>query len=340
VIVRHSRGVYDVRFSTMQEAMRGLPEGAFVVTDENVQAAWGHLFPPTSTVLTVPPGESSKSMARLEWTLRLLADSGAVRSSVVAAVGGGVVGDLAGLAAALYMRGLRYFQVPTSLLAQVDSSVGGKVAVDLPEGKNLVGAFYPPETVLVPTDALQTLPAREFRAGMAEVWKCGFILDRDLVETLRQRPMGPDDPRLPSVVERCIDWKRQIVEEDEYETTGRRAILNFGHTVGHALERLSEYRMLHGEAVSIGMVVEAKLGERLGVTQEGTAAQVLALLCGEGLPVECADLARIDELIEAMKLDKKAGPDGLAFSLLTFLGGCKLVRAVSEAPVRAVLNLE
>jgi 3-dehydroquinate synthase len=219
------------------------------------------------------------------------------------------------------------------LLAQVDSSVGGKVGIDLPEGKNLVGAFYPPRKVYVCAETLGTLPERDYRNGMAEVWKYGFILDGALVNDLRRG--GYDRGEM---VRKCVGLKRNVVEADEFETLGERAKLNFGHTVGHAIEKLTGYsEVLHGEAISIGMVVEAAIGEAIGLTAKGTRAEVEECLHSAGLPTTSVVLRDVDMLIDAMRMDKKASPGSLAFSLLRRIGSCKLVEDVSESEVRAVL---
>ncbi|MCZ7580003.1 MAG: 3-dehydroquinate synthase [Fimbriimonadaceae bacterium] len=233
----------------------------------------------------MPPGEPTKSVAMLERVARWLAQSGATRRSKVVAFGGGVIGDLAGLAAATYMRGVELIQVPTTLLAQVDSSVGGKVGIDLPEGKNLVGAFHAPTAVWIPPEALMTLPKREFINGAAEVWKYAFAVDSALLSSLESHPLVPESSKLKEVIARCIDLKRQIVEQDERDERGIRAVLNFGHTIGHALERASNYEsLLHGEAIAIGMAVEARIGEELELSPTGIADQIDRGLSGQGFP--------------------------------------------------------
>jgi 3-dehydroquinate synthase len=253
------------------------------------------------------------------------------------AFGGGVVGDLAGFLAATYLRGVPFIQVPTTLLAQVDSSVGGKVGIDLPEGKNLVGAFYPPTSVQIPLECLHTLPERELRNGSAEVLKYGLIQDAALWHELEE-PLGVGTPRLETVVRRCIELKAEVVAEDELETTGRRAILNFGHTIGHALEHRYEYgTLLHGEAISVGMVAEARLGELLGMTPAGTAVAIAKRFEAWGLPTTDPALQEPDSLIDAMRGDKKAQDGRLAFSLLEGIGACKLVEQVDEQVVRRAL---
>lgn len=308
------------------------------ITDENVVRAWGKLLPTEAPKLVLPAGESTKSMGCYGLALQWLAGLKSDRNTPIVAFGGGVIGDLAGFVAATYMRGVPYVQVPTSLLAQVDSSVGGKVAIDLPEGKNLVGSFYPPREVRIATEFLGTLPERHFVNGMAEVWKYGFILDAELLGELEAQIPQPADARLRSIVARCVALKAQLVEADEHDRLGIRAILNFGHTVGHALEVLDGYRnLLHGEAIAIGMVVEARLGVLLGVTPPDAVVRVEHGLRNQGLPTELPASTDPGRLIEAMRGDKKATHRELAFSLLTGVGTCKLVEHVPEDVVRQSL---
>ena len=331
-VVRHSRGEYAVEATDVRSVLAGLGEDDFVVTDENVGAALG-----VSDCLAVPAGEQSKSLRVFGEVLEWLAQR-AHRSSRVVALGGGVVGDLAGYAAASFMRGVRLLQVPTSLMAMVDSSVGGKVGIDLDGGKNLAGAFWPPEQVLVPLDALATLPARHFANGAAEVWKYGAILDSELFSRLESAPLAPG-VETGEVVFRCVELKRGVVEEDEHETTGRRAVLNFGHTVGHAIELATGYGpVLHGEAVAIGMVCEALLGESLGETKAGTAERLRKGLASQGLPTRLPGGGSRDVLVQAMRRDKKAGRNGLAFSLVSEIGACRLVVGVPEEDVLRTLE--
>lgn len=332
--VRHSRGQYEVELTDVAGALRAIGPDDCVITDENVRDALGL----SVAHLAVQPGESSKSMAvygqALEWL-----SARACRSTRVVALGGGVVGDLAGFAAATFMRGLRLVQIPTSLLAMVDSAVGGKVGIDLAAGKNLAGAFWPPERVLIPTDALGTLPERHFVNGAAEVWKYGAIMSPGLFERLERSPLRPGSPDIGQVVMECVGLKRQVVEEDEFEKTGRRAVLNFGHTVGHALEQSMGYQgLLHGEAVSIGMVLEARLAGALGVAGAELADRLAAGLASQGLPTTMPDGLSADRLIGAMRRDKKADQNGLSFSLVSKIGACKLHSGVDEGAVRAVLE--
>ncbi|HRI44042.1 MAG TPA: 3-dehydroquinate synthase [Fimbriimonadaceae bacterium] len=337
--VRSSTGSYEIVFDTPDSALREIPQGAYVITDENVWAAvepWRDRIE-RANCLVLPPGEQSKSIETYERCVRWLAEHRASRRSPVVALGGGVIGDLAGFAAATYMRGVPLLQIPTTLLAQVDSSVGGKVGIDLPDGKNLVGAFYPPTKVLVASGFLATLPRRELINGAAEVWKYGFIMDNALVEALEAEPIESAD--VEPIIRRCIELKARVVEEDEHETTGLRAILNFGHTVGHAIEKVQGYVGLkHGEAIAIGMVAEAWLSRRLGLCEESVAERVAGGLAKQGLPTAKPERVTIDALVEAMRRDKKADREGLAFSLLTGPGACKLVQNVPERDVIEVLS--
>lgn len=332
--VRHANGEYEVRVTDLATVLASLTDRDCVITDENVRSALGLDL----DCLAVPPGETSKSIEvyaqALDW-LSTRAD----RSSRVVALGGGVVGDLAGFAAATYMRGVSLLQVPTSLLAMVDSSVGGKVGIDLPTGKNLAGAFWPAERVLVPMDALATLPERHFVNGTAEVWKYAAIMDSDLFKTLNREGLRKESPTLAEVVMHCIDLKRRVVEEDERETTGRRAILNFGHTVGHAIEQAQDYQgMLHGEAIAVGMVIESRIAERLGVARTGLSDSLAQSLAAQGLPTELPPGVSTESLVRSMHRDKKADRNGLAFSFVSEIGVCKLHRGVDEDAVRRVLE--
>jgi len=334
MIVRHSLGEYPIEFCDLEMAVGGLPEDRVIVTDENVSTAWKRLIPVDERTIVLPPGETTKSLTWYAEVVRELARRRCSRKTTLVAIGGGVIGDLAGFCAASYMRGIKYVQIPTTLLAQVDSSVGGKVGVDLPEGKNLVGAFWPPTKVAICAEVLVTLPPRQFANGMAEVWKYGFILDADFVNRLSRK-----EASISEVLRHCIELKAAVVEADEFERLGIRAKLNFGHTIGHAIEKVLGYEeFLHGEAISIGMVAEAILGERLGVTAPGTTEILRDELESQGLPVEWSGLRDADGLIAAMKLDKKASSGRLAFSLLTRVGECKLIEDVPESDVRSVLS--
>jgi 3-dehydroquinate synthase len=337
MLIQHSRGQYPVLERGVDSLFKDLPASSFVLTDQNVARALADWLP-TLPTLVLEPGEQNKTLEGYGRCLRWLATVGATRKSTLIALGGGVIGDLGGFVASTYMRGIPFVQIPTSLLAQVDSSVGGKVGIDLDDGKNLVGAFYPPSEVRLSPDVLRRLPARQFANGMAEVWKYGAIMDAPLFAELAASRLTPQDPRLAAVVRRCIELKAQVVEADEFETTGLRAILNFGHTIGHAVETLTGYGpVMHGEAIAIGMVTEAKLGIRLGVTPPGIEKELIACFAGQGLPTTHPILQNGDAMISTMRKDKKAASGRLAFSLLTHIGGCKLIQGVNDDEVRAVL---
>jgi 3-dehydroquinate synthase len=266
---------------------------------------------------------------------------GADRKSVVVAVGGGVVGDLAGFIAATYARGVRFFQVPTSLLAQVDSSVGGKVGINLPGAKNMVGAFLQPMGVLIDTATLETLDQRQYRAGLGEVVKYGVILDAGLFEYLEANAAAladRDHDVLRRVIARCCRLKADVVQQDERETSGLRAMLNYGHTFGHALEALCGYgELLHGEAVAVGMLCASRLAERLGRVDARLTERQAALLAALGLATDMPPL-EADAILQTMMHDKKVEHGRLRFVLPTRLGHVELVGDVDPADVREALG--
>jgi 3-dehydroquinate synthase len=268
------------------------------------------------SVVEIPDGEQYKTFETVEMIHAEALANGADRSTVVIALGGGVVGDVAGFAAATLLRGVRIVMLPTTLLAQVDSSVGGKTGVNRPEGKNLVGAFHQPSAVLADTATLGTLPAREFRAGLAEVVKYGIIYDADLFALLERNAATLrecDVDALVEVIARSVAIKARVVESDEREG-GLRRILNHGHTIGHALEKVTRYeRFLHGEAVAIGMACAARMSENLGYSDASATARVESLLNSLGLATEIpADLDR-DAIVDAVAFDKKVRRNKIAF---------------------------
>jgi 3-dehydroquinate synthase len=289
----------------------------------------------------VPAGEPTKSVSKADELWRLLLEFGADRKSVVVAVGGGVIGDLAGFVAASFARGLPFLQIPTTLLAAVDSSVGGKVGVNLPGAKNMVGAFWQPRGVLIDPEVLQTLPEREYRSGLAEVVKYGVILDAAFFELLEQQveALRRRDPQvLRQVIARCCRLKADVVEQDEREETGLRAVLNYGHTFAHALEAITDYgEYLHGEAVAIGMIGASKLAELLGRIDSQITARQVRLLTELGLPVAFPDLSAA-ELLAAMQRDKKVEHGRLRFVLPNRLGHVELVSGVDAVLVRKALD--
>jgi 3-dehydroquinate synthase len=285
-------------------------------------------------------GESCKSLSTLEWLYEQMISYGMDRSSAVFALGGGVVGDLAGFAAASFMRGIGYIQIPTSLLAQVDSSVGGKTGVNLPLGKNLVGAFYQPGLVLADVSLLHTLAEREYKTGLAEVIKYGAIWDEEFFNFLEanlERIKTRDMECLIHIVQRCCEIKAEIVSQDEKER-GVRALLNLGHTFGHAFESLTGYEQFtHGEAVAIGMVCAVHLAEKLGRMTAAEANRVTGLIKNYGLPVDYGDLAAGD-IIERMRKDKKSTAGKIKLVLPVGIGRSEVIAGITEEQIRSVLK--
>jgi 3-dehydroquinate synthase len=325
-----------------------LGQRCVVITDKNVAPLYGAKaasslrkagFEPM--LATVPAGETSKSLKSFQNCCDLLAGHRLERKSFIVALGGGVVGDLAGFVAAAYLRGIPFVQAPTTLLAQVDSSVGGKVGVNLAAGKNLVGAFHQPRLVLCDLATLRTLPLREFRASLAEVIKYGIICDAALFERLERdlpRLLRRESEVLAEVVARCCEIKADVVRQDETET-GLRAILNFGHTVGHAIEATAGYgKFLHGEAISIGQVAAAKLSVRAAGFPAKDAERIEKLFVRAGLPVSMNLTARRQTaLIEAMRLDKKVRDGQIRFVLAHQIGHVEPGHKIPSEWIRDVL---
>jgi 3-dehydroquinate synthase len=320
-----------------------------IITDRNVarnyaKAAEKSLhaagFEPVTII--VPPGETAKSLKTVQACYDKLAAHRLERRSFIVALGGGVVGDLAGFVAATYLRGVAFVQVPTTLLAQVDSSVGGKVGVNLVAGKNLVGAFHQPRLVLCDLNTLRTLPPREFRAGLAEVIKYGIIhdaalfarIERDLAKLLKLH-----GATLAEVVARCCEIKADVVGQDETET-GLRAILNFGHTIGHALEAISRYgKFLHGEAISIGQVAAAELSAALTDLPQLDVERITDLFRRAELPTSVdLNAKQMEQLFAAMRLDKKVSGGEIKFVLARKIGAVTWGEKVPEGLIRATLN--
>tara|TARA_B100001248_G_scaffold262589_1_gene259704 strand:- start:1214 stop:2323 length:1110 start_codon:yes stop_codon:yes gene_type:complete len=271
-----------------------------------------------------PPGEGSKSLRTLEHLYTILSHAQLDRQSALVALGGGVVGDLCGFAAATYLRGIGYYQIPTSLLAMVDSSVGGKTGINLDAGKNLVGAFYHPKAVFICPAFLKTLPEKEFSSGMAEVIKYGLLADLDLYTQLcEQDPLHPEHHALSEIIRRCCTIKADIVMQDETETTteGGRALLNLGHTFAHALEKVAGYgKYTHGEAVSIGLCLAMRLSELLGYINEQALHTLKILLEKYKLPTQLRAPLKVSALTAAMTQDKKAKHGNLRFITLKTIG--------------------
>jgi 3-dehydroquinate synthase len=321
---------------------------AFVVTDSNVAdhaRATGQALAAAGfhvALAELPPGEAQKSLASAARLYDRLVDLNADRRTLVAAVGGGVLGDLAGFVAATFARGLPLLMVPTTLLAMVDSAVGGKVAVNHPRGKNLIGAFHQPVGVWIDTATLATLPAREYRSGLAEVVKYGVILDPELFAFLESNAdaiLAREPDAVRHIIARCCRLKADIVEKDEREETGLRMVLNYGHTFAHAFETVAGYgSWLHGEAVAAGMVCASRLAERRGLIPSEITERQVRLLKRFGLPT-VPGCWPVDELLQAMRADKKSLAGRLRFLLPLRLGEAGLFEDVPEDQVRAVLSV-
>ena len=314
-------GLLD-RVGELAQKTRKPGSQAMLISDSNVFPLYGERvsasleragFAVSTFVFTA--GEPSKQISTVCQMYQALAEKEFTRTDFIVTLGGGVTGDMGGFAAATYLRGIPFIQVPTTLLSQVDASVGGKTGVDLPFGKNLVGAFHQPEAVLTDPDTLKTLPEHFFRDGMGEVVKYGCISDQPLFQALEA---GTALENLEDLLARCVASKKSFVEEDTRDT-GRRMILNFGHTFGHALEKLHNFEGLsHGEAVGIGMVLASRVGEELSVTPKGTAERILTVLGQYGLPT--SSQFSWEEIVDATALDKKSDGSSLRLILLKEIG--------------------
>lgn len=291
--------------------------------------------------LEIPDGEEFKNIDILRMIYDHLIVSGLDRGSFVVALGGGVVGDITGFAAATYLRGIPFVQVPTTLLAQVDSSVGGKTGINHEKGKNLIGAFYQPVSVLVDVSTLDSLPQREFLGGMAEVIKYGIALDGDLfgfVSAHASKVLTRDRSSLLKIIQRCCEIKASIVAQDERET-GLRAVLNYGHTFGHAVETLTGYRSYtHGEAVAIGMIQAAKISERLGYSGQDETAKITGLIGKLGLPTELPRFSAAS-YTDALLRDKKIRDKGLSFVFNKGIGDYVIDRVTDIAPLLEIAGI-
>ena len=359
-ISEHRDASYDIQIgrgllAELPELVRAACPAAryAVITDSHIGKLYGeqvvarlHDGSLTAELLEFPAGEWNKT--RETWASlsdRMLARQ-LGRDCAVIALGGGVVGDVAGFVAATYLRGVPYVQVPTSLLAMIDSAIGGKTGVDVPAGKNLLGAFHQPRLVIADLDVLTTLPAVQVAAGVAEAVKHGVIADAEYFGFLEREcraVLAKDAAALERVVSRSVEIKAAVVAADEREA-GRRATLNFGHTVGHAIEATAQFVVLHGEAIAIGMACEARLAEALEIAERGTADRIRSVLERYGLPLELPEPAAVDELIAAMQLDKKARAGTVRFALPRAIGAMHhdgktgWTAAAPEAVVREVLG--
>lgn len=320
---------------------RVLPRNKYaIITDSNLRGIYGEKLLEqfyreglSACLIDFQAGEESKNLNTISYLASELLKNGVNRRSAIVTLGGGVIGDVGGFLAAIYMRGIPYVHVPTTLTAQVDSSIGGKTGVDTAEGKNILGAFYQPKRVYIDPSLLRTLPRREFVSGLAEVIKYGVIYDRNFFEYLEknvERIMSLDEGALAHIIKRSCEIKKTIVEEDPYEEN-KRAILNYGHTPGHALERLSGYKRLHGEAVSVGMRISGWIAVRMGFWNIEEWERQNRLIKRFGLPLSVS--YNVEELIEAMRYDKKVEEETIMFVLPKRIGEMVSINGKYKIPV-------
>jgi 3-dehydroquinate synthase len=333
-------GEYDVIVGQVSNLTKSPLQNPIIVTDENVA---NYHFEKIESVLRatgceprsviLPAGEENKNLESVSYLWKSFLQNGLDRKSTVIAFGGGVISDIAGFAASTYMRGVDWVAVPTTLLSMVDASLGGKTGFDLPEGKNLIGSFYPPKQVLADPSFLLTLPEREFRSGLSEVVKHGIISDPELF-ALCSCGLDWVKANLEEIVKRAMGVKIQVIEEDPFEK-GIRTTLNLGHTVGHAVELASKFELRHGEAIAIGMVTEANYAERIGLARKGLSDEIASVLSKLGLPTSIPDGMPRDEIIRAMRVDKKKSAAAIRFALPVEIGRVELVEVVD---LEAVLD--
>jgi 3-dehydroquinate synthase len=323
-------GEYDVIVGQVFNLTNIPLQNPLIVTDENIAKL--HLERLKSVLsstgtdpksATIPAGEKYKNLETVSRLWKAFLENGLDRKSTVIALGGGVIGDLTGFAASTYMRGIDWIAVPTTLLAMVDASLGGKTGFDLPEGKNLIGSFHPPRLVLADPQLLETLPEGEFCSGMAEVVKHGILSDPELF-TMCSRGLDWVKANLEAIVKRAMAVKIKVIEEDPYEK-GVRAKLNLGHTVGHAVELVSKFQLRHGEAIAIGMVAEARYAARVGLTGDGLVGTITETLSALRLPIHIPEELPRDEIIRAMRVDKKKDAKVIRFALPVEIGKVELV---------------
>jgi len=323
VLGRHhlsAMGKYDV----IVGQVGNLPhvQHPIIVTDENVAKFHADKFA-NLKMITIPAGEEYKNLETVSHLWKSFLENGLDRKSTVIALGGGVIGDVAGFAASTYMRGINWIAIPTTLLSMVDASLGGKTGFDLPEGKNLIGSFHPPKLVLADPSLLLTLTERELRSGMAEVVKHGIIANPELF-ALCSNGMDWAKSNLEEIVKRAMTVKIKIIEEDPYEK-GVRAKLNLGHTIGHAVELVSKFKLRHGEAIAIGMAAEARYAARVGLATHGLDEAIAETLSTLGLPIHIPKELPRDEIIRAMRMDKKKNAKSIRFALPVEIGKVELV---------------
>ncbi|MGL4941589.1 MAG: 3-dehydroquinate synthase [Thermoguttaceae bacterium] len=357
VLLNLGQRSYDIciaaeSLGAVAEAVGGCHSRCFVLTETNV-AACGYPQRVVNSLeaagrevvlLTVPAGEESKSIAVATEIWESLLIHHADRKSILIAVGGGVVGDLGGFVAATFARGIDFFQVPTTLLAQVDSSVGGKVAINLAQSKNSVGAFYQPCGVAIDPQVLHTLSENDFASGVGEVAKYALALDASLYRFLNENAtafLARDSETLEEVIARCCQIKAEIVMQDERETGSRRVLLNYGHTFAHAFEVLSHYKIAHGHAVSIGMACAVRLAERLGIVDADMVRThddfLKCLALPRHVPQTMSQVMSPEAVVDAMRHDKKTEHDRLRLVVPTEIGACRLVEDVDSETIRSIL---
>ncbi len=318
-----------------------------IISDDQVAELYGrqlqeslHLAGIACDLFVFPHGEASKHLLTIGQLASTLAEKGFDRGDALVALGGGVTGDITGFLASIYMRGIPFVQIPTSLLAQVDSSVGGKTGVDIPQGKNLIGTFYQPRAVFIDTDVLQTLPKEEFLGGMAEVIKYGASIDADFFTWLghnREAILALDPTVIVPMIRRCCEMKASVVEQDERES-GLRRILNFGHTIGHAVEAASGYQLIHGFAVAIGMRAVAELAVRGGYADHSVAESIVQILRAYNLPTEIPPGFDRETLRKYLLSDKKTIAGRVFFVLPEKIGTVRITDQVEEVDIDAVLS--
>ena len=355
--VRGRRDSYDVLlgFGLLREIGRIVSKRmargrCAIITDENV----GALFGPNvcaalsqaaiqPLVVTLPVGEQSKNLQQVSSICERMATAGLDRTSFVVGLGGGVVGDISGFVAAIYHRGIAHIQIPTTLLAMVDSSIGGKTGVNTTTGKNVVGAVHPPAIIIDDLEVLRTLPPRDVKQGFAEIIKHGIIADRAMFEQLRSsvdpvQLFNSESSAVEELVRRNIEIKSRIVEEDELDRTGSRAVLNFGHTIGHAIERAGDYaRFAHGEAISLGMVAAAAISVRRAGLAESARTVIVEVLTRFGLPIQLPDDASQAAILEAVKLDKKFEGGEIRFVVTPAIGTAYVSDGVTWEDIRGAI---
>lgn len=318
-----------------------------IVTDSNVNRLYGRTMLAAmdqagmnASLMEIPAGEASKNMAMVMDLAARLLELGADRGTLLVALGGGVVGDLTGFIASVYMRAVPYLQIPTTLVGQVDSAIGGKTAVDLPQGKNLLGTFYQPRAVFVDLNFLESLPDKEFNNGLAEIIKYGIIEDEKLfklLETDMEAVKSRDASLLLKIIETCCRIKKSIVEIDEHEQ-GLRRILNFGHTLGHALEAVSNYQLTHGEGVALGMAAAARLSVKMKYLSEGDSLRVKQVIARAGLPTGIPAVFNPQDVVNRLKMDKKKKDDVIHFVLIKKIGMPFVNGSISDQMIGDVLE--